>query len=355
MRFLGRPHPGKRFSAVITQVDDRRGRIQHTGEVVGVPPGLFGASPTLVIHQAGVRATPEGLLLTCEPVTWYTSIAPLDATSFDTIREVCAGMGGIGLGGSLMNMQIVAQLDHNALCCDTLKRNGSPCVIQADICRDESIMYLHQVQPHRRHVLTAGFPCQPFSTQGSQLAMSDRRSAVFFQVLKTAYLTSPSAMLLECVPGVANHMEIRQGLEDLAGLLDFQYVTEIMDLAQVWPCSRRRWWALMVPKYMDVNQVQTWQVGAQFSRVDTLISKWPLWPSDQESQLKLSEQELMLYHNPCFGQEERLLHQSRPAPTFLHSYGNGHGPCPCGCRRQGFSHYSLAHKGFRGICTVGTA
>ena len=68
--------------------------------------------------------------------------------------------------------------------------------------------------------------------------MSDRRSAVFFQVLKTAHLTSPSAMLLECVPGVANHMEIRQGLEDLAELLDFQYVTVIMDLAQVWPCSR---------------------------------------------------------------------------------------------------------------------
>ena len=334
---------------MLHMVDGLHGRVHHTGTVVEVPAGLFEESETVVVHCAEVVNADGGLKLIFGQQTWVTVHPMLAEDSFVTLKEICAGMGGIGLGGSIMNMRIVAQLDHNGLCCSVLRQNGSPCVLQADIGSDDSIKLLHQVQPHRRHVLTAGFPCQPFSSQGMQLAMLDRRSSVFFRILKAAYLMAPSALLLECVPGVANHAAIRRGLDDLAQLLDYHFVTVVMDLNQIWPCARKRWWALMVPKQYDVQMVQAWHFDEQYRRVDSLIPRWPLWPADHEAQLRLSEHELELYHNPRYGQEERLLSQSRPAPTFLHSYGNGHDKCPCGCRARGFSKSSLEQKGFRGV------
>jgi len=54
------------------------------------------------------------------------------------------------------------------------------------------------------HILTAGFPCQPFSRLGSQPGLADRqdRGNLFLYIVKILRLKKPPMFLLENVPGL---------------------------------------------------------------------------------------------------------------------------------------------------------
>lgn len=55
-------------------------------------------------------------------------------------------------------------------------------------------------------ILTAGFPCQPFSSIGKRQGFAHRtQGTLFFDVLRIAQARRPAAMLLENVPGLLSH------------------------------------------------------------------------------------------------------------------------------------------------------
>lgn len=71
----------------------------------------------------------------------------------------------------------------------------------------ESLSVLHDsLEPV--DILTAGFPCQPFSVAGSKLGFSDPRGRAFFEIirlLKEFGKNRPKILLLENVPGLLFH------------------------------------------------------------------------------------------------------------------------------------------------------
>ena len=54
-------------------------------------------------------------------------------------------------------------------------------------------------------ILTAGFPCQPFSQAGFKKGFSETRGTLFFDIVKIIKEKSPSAFFLENVRGLYNH------------------------------------------------------------------------------------------------------------------------------------------------------
>ena len=54
-------------------------------------------------------------------------------------------------------------------------------------------------------VLTAGFPCQPFSYSGKRLGFKDARGTLFFWVIKVIREKQPLAFVLENVEGLITH------------------------------------------------------------------------------------------------------------------------------------------------------
>jgi len=57
------------------------------------------------------------------------------------------------------------------------------------------------VPPH--DILTAGFPCQPFTTIGTRKGLQDRtRGHLFFEIIRVVRVCRPRALLLENVKGL---------------------------------------------------------------------------------------------------------------------------------------------------------
>lgn len=54
-------------------------------------------------------------------------------------------------------------------------------------------------------LITAGFPCQPFSVSGRRLGFSDTRGTLFHEIVRVAEARRPPYLLLENVPGLLNH------------------------------------------------------------------------------------------------------------------------------------------------------
>ena len=56
-------------------------------------------------------------------------------------------------------------------------------------------------------ILTAGFPCQPFSIAGKQLGFEDKRSNVFWKILEIIERHNPKCVVLENVKNLVSHDE----------------------------------------------------------------------------------------------------------------------------------------------------
>lgn len=54
-------------------------------------------------------------------------------------------------------------------------------------------------------ILTAGFPCQPFSIAGNKKGFNDERSNVFWKILSIIKTNSPSIVILENVKNLQSH------------------------------------------------------------------------------------------------------------------------------------------------------
>jgi len=57
----------------------------------------------------------------------------------------------------------------------------------------------------KHDILTAGFPCQPFSIAGKQEGFKDERSNVFWKILAIIDLHKPSCVILENVKNLVSH------------------------------------------------------------------------------------------------------------------------------------------------------
>ncbi len=77
-------------------------------------------------------------------------------------------------------------------------------------------------------VLTAGFPCQPFSICGKRQGFQDTRGTLFFHICEIIEAKQPSAILLENVKHLLHHDKgktldiILSSLEDLGYLVDYK-------------------------------------------------------------------------------------------------------------------------------------
>lgn len=75
-------------------------------------------------------------------------------------------------------------------------------------------------------LITAGFPCQPFSVCGKRRGFTDTRGTLFHEIVRVAEAKRPAYLLLENVPGLLNHEQGETFRTILAAIHELGYSLE---------------------------------------------------------------------------------------------------------------------------------
>jgi DNA (cytosine-5)-methyltransferase 1 len=75
-------------------------------------------------------------------------------------------------------------------------------------------------------ILTGGFPCQAFSTNGQKMGFNDTRGTLFFEIARIAREKRPQILFLENVKGLLNHDSGRTFTTILNTLYELGYDVE---------------------------------------------------------------------------------------------------------------------------------
>ena len=261
------------------------------------------------------------------------------------LKEICSGIGGFSLGAAETGFRTLAFLDRCGIACDTVKANGGH-VISADIAHRDARVALHEVSPETSCLVTAGFPCQPFSRQGDSRGFLDERAHTLSHVLVATWFLQPEGLVLECVTEAEQHPFVRALLAELAEKFNWRQNHMVLELADVWPCRRLRWWCILVPE--SCFRFSAWPRAEVKLCIRDILGEWPTWSQEEIAQLRWDEAEASHFLDPAFGPDPRVLDLCGIAPTALHSWGSQLRACPCKCRGP-LSQQRLRTAGLRGF------
>ncbi len=135
--------------------------------------------------------------------------------------DLFAGMGGFRLAFEKAGYYCVYSCEIDSACQKVYYQNFGD-FPEKDITQ----LDISQIPEH--DVLTAGFPCQPFSISGKRNGFKDTRGTLFFHLCKIIEIKRPKVIVLENVKHLL-HLDkgktldtILYSLEDLGYLVDYQ-------------------------------------------------------------------------------------------------------------------------------------
>jgi len=111
-----------------------------------------------------------------------------------------AGIGGICLGFKQAGADIVWANEVDRYACATYRHNfGSRYLVEGDIKK------INPSAIPKFDILTAGFPCQPFSVMGKQRGFADPRGTMYYEILRVIDAVNPEIIFLENVKNLVQH------------------------------------------------------------------------------------------------------------------------------------------------------
>lgn len=137
------------------------------------------------------------------------------------VASLFAGMGGIDLGFQQADFEIVWANEIDSTACRTYRYNFG-----CEHLAEENISKINPKDVPDFDVLTAGFPCQPFSIGGLQRGFQDRRGNLFFEIAKVLDVKRPPFVFLENVANLMEHDHGRTFLVIYNTLVEFGYVVK---------------------------------------------------------------------------------------------------------------------------------
>jgi len=122
--------------------------------------------------------------------------------------DLFAGIGGFHYGikkaaeanDTRVKALLVSEIDQS---CREVYMKNFDCSVEGDIKKInfESYRRKHKITG-QADILTAGFPCQPFSNSGKKRGLSDPRGKFLGKIVECIHVFKPKAFVLENVPGM---------------------------------------------------------------------------------------------------------------------------------------------------------
>lgn len=116
-----------------------------------------------------------------------------------TYVDLFAGIGGFAVALGQMGGRCVgaSEKDEHAAAIYALNHGRTPLGDITELANEEGVAF------PQHDVLTAGFPCQPFSKSGAQRGMDEARGTLFWNILRVVEERRPSVIVLENVRNLA--------------------------------------------------------------------------------------------------------------------------------------------------------
>lgn len=114
--------------------------------------------------------------------------------------DLCAGTGGFSLAFELTNKVKTVYANDFEPSSKLIYDKNFKCELDL-----KDIFDVNKKEIPKHDILTAGFPCQPFSVAGKQQGFDDERSNVFFKILEIIEYHTPECIVLENVKNLLTH------------------------------------------------------------------------------------------------------------------------------------------------------
>ena len=139
-----------------------------------------------------------------------------------TVREVCSGLGALGLGAAGLGFRVCARNDVQMRTVTWLRTQfPDTAAVCGDIISNQQVVSdVYEVAPGPAGIV-ASFSCQPFSLLGGYRGADDDRSKSLTGVLSAAYWLQASFVLVECVVPACTNAEVRRCLEAFTNVSAF--------------------------------------------------------------------------------------------------------------------------------------
>lgn len=137
-----------------------------------------------------------------------------------TTVELFAGIGGFRLAADDLGLKTVWANDIKPMSCEVYReRFGTDAFVEGDIWT-----LMHQIPEH--DVLTAGFPCQPFSAAGKKEGIRDPRGTLFESIVQVISHRLPQFFVLENVKRLLSMEHGEHFATVLSALAELDYFIE---------------------------------------------------------------------------------------------------------------------------------
>jgi len=128
-----------------------------------------------------------------------------------TAISLFSGAGGIDIGVQKAGFEVLACIEVDPHCCETLRaaatrEQRNTRIIEGDIrtVDPEKLMNDLALKPGDLDLLCGGPPCQAFSQIGKRQCLDDERGMLLFEMTRFAEVFRPKAILIEQVKGLLN-------------------------------------------------------------------------------------------------------------------------------------------------------
>lgn len=122
-----------------------------------------------------------------------------------TVASLFAGIGGFCLAFKNAGFRVVWANEFDQFAAETYRKNFPEVNLYTSSIRDLSVIRDGLVEVD---VLTAGFPCQPFSVAGTKQGFNDPRGKLFFEIIRLIRelgRSKPKLLVFENVKNILDH------------------------------------------------------------------------------------------------------------------------------------------------------
>ena len=166
------------------------------------------------------------------------------------VASMFAGIGGICLAFKNAGSKIVWANEIDKSACKTYRENFGN-----DYLVEDNIKNIQTKDIPDFDILTAGFPCQPFSIAGKLKGFNDERGQLFYQIERIVKDKKPKVIFLENVSNLENHDNGKSFNKVFASLAQFGYIVRycVMNACEYCeiPQNRNRIYIVAFREYED--------------------------------------------------------------------------------------------------------